>query len=611
MARAGTAAYRSCTRGRVGRNPTAAPRRIAPMRRPTVACASLFVAALASASWAQPAPERPTGWTPKTAVEARRFIAATANPHATDAAYAMLARGGTAVDAAIAAQLVLGLVEPQSSGLGGGTVMLVHVAREARVHAYDGRETAPAAARPERFLDAAGAPLAFADVVATGRAVGVPGTMAALGLAHARHGRLPWAGLFEPAIALAERGFAVSPRLAAAIASDPHLAQDARSAAYFLDAARRPLAPGALLANPAYAATLRTLARDGAQAFYRGRIADDVVATARGHPMLPSDLTLADLASYRALERTPLCGRYRGLRVCGMPPPSSGGTTVLAILGMLEPYDVASMGPGSLWSAHFLSEAGRLAFADRNRYVGDPAFVDVPAGIVDPAYLRERSRQIRATASLGRAAPGEPPGPAAARKVAGSDVEAVELPSTSHLSIVDADGNAVTMTTTIEDAFGARLMTAGGFLLNNQLTDFSFAPRDALGLVANRVEPGKRPRTSMAPTLVYDRAGRVLLLVGSPGGSSIISYVAKAIVAMVDWHLDPQSAIDLPNVGSRNGPTELERNTAAAALAARLAALGHEVVVIPQPSGTQAIARTPRGWIGGADPRRVGSVRGR
>ncbi|HET9339306.1 MAG TPA: gamma-glutamyltransferase, partial [Casimicrobiaceae bacterium] len=398
---------------------------------------------------------------------------------------------------------------------------------------------------------------------------------------------------------------------AGAIAADGQLAKNARAAAYFTDAAGRALVAGTLLRNPAYAATLRTLARDGAAAFYRGEIAEDVVATARAHPSRPSDMTLADLAAYRAIERTPLCGAYRAMRVCGMPPPSSGATTVLAILGLLEPYDVAAMGAGSMWSAHFLSEAGRLAFADRNRYVGDPAFVDVPAGIVDAGYLRERSRLIRTGASLGHAAAGAPPLRAGARKVAHVDADAAEPASTSHLSIVDGEGNAVAMTTTIEDAFGARLMTAGGFLLNNQLTDFSFVPRDAHGAVANRVEPGKRPRTSMAPTILYDRAGRVHLVVGSPGGSAIINYVAKAIVAIVDWRLDPQAAIDLPNVGSRNGPTELESDTPAAVLAPRLAALGHDVVVIPQTSGTQAIVRTPRGWIGGADPRREGTVRGR
>src|SRR6187455_356171 len=349
--------------------------------------AAAYLAAGAAQAQLPPAPEGASGWTDRKPVAARRFLAATANPHATDAAYAVLVRGGSAVDAAIAAQLVLGLTEPQSSGLGGGAFVLVHSARTHKLHAYDGRETAPAAAKPDRFLDASGAPRAFRDVVATGPAVGVPGTLRALELAHANHGKLAWAELFAPAIALADAGFAVSPRLAGAIAADPYLARDPRASAYFFDAAGKPLAAGAILRNPAYAATLRTIARDGAGAFYRGPIAEDVVATVAANASRPGDLTLADLAGYRAVEREPLCGWYRRYRVCGFPPPSSGATTVLAILGMLEPYDIAAMGAGSFWSTHFLSEAGRLAYADRNRYVGDPAFVDVPDGLTDPAYL--------------------------------------------------------------------------------------------------------------------------------------------------------------------------------------------------------------------------------
>ena len=580
------------------------------MRRTGAWVFAIAVLAAGAALAQRPAPEHPSGWVDKAPVAARRFLAATANPHATDAAHAMLARGGSAVDAAIAAQMVLGLVEPQSSGIGGGSVLLVHAARTRTLHAYDGRETAPAAATPDRFLDASGAPRAFVDVVATGPAVGVPGTLRVLELAHARHGKLAWAELFAPAIALADGGFEVSPRLAGAIAADRHLARDARASAYFHDAAGKPLAAGATLRNPAYAAKLRAIARDGADAFYRGPIAADIVATVAANATRPGDLALADLAGYRAIERAPLCGLYRRYRVCGFPPPSSGATTVLAILGMLEPYDVASMGAGSFWSAHFLSEAGRLAYADRNRYVGDPAFVDVPAGLVDPAYLRERSRLIRANASLGRANAGVPPRKLPERKVAAQALDAVEPPSTSHLSIVDAEGNAVAMTTTIEDGFGTRMLTAGGFLLNNQLTDFSFAPVADGAPVANRVEAGKRPRTSMSPTIVYDAAGRVHLVVGSPGGSAIINYVAKTIVAVLDWKLDPQAAVALPNVGSRNGPTELELATAGAELAPRLRALGHDVAVIPQTSGTQAIVRTPTGWIGGDDPRREGTVRG-
>src|SRR5436190_18736123 len=515
------------------------------MRYGRAILAAAVLAAGAAHAQLPPPSEGASGWTDKKPVAARRFLAATANPHATDAAYAVLVRGGSAVDAAIAAQLVLGLTEPQSSGLGGGAFVLVNSGRTHKLHAYDGRETAPAAAKPERFLDASGTPRAFRDVVATGPAVGVPGTLRVLELAHAKHGKLPWSVLFGPAIALAEGGFDVSPRLAAAIAGDASLARDPRASKYFFGADGKPLAAGSVLRNPAYAATLRTIARDGAGALYRGAIAEDIVATVAANAARPGDMTLADLAGYRAIEREPLCGRYRSYRVCGFPPPSSGATTVLAILGLVEPYDIASMGPNSFWSVHFLSEAGRLAYADRNRYVGDPAFVDVPAGIVDTDYLRERSMQIRTTSSLGRAVAGEPPRRVDQRKVAAAAVAAVEPPSTSHVSIVDADGDAVSMTTTIEDGFGTRMLTAGGFLLNNELTDFSFAPMADGQAVANRVEPGKRPRSSMAPTIVYDASGRVHMIVGSPGGSAIINYVAKTIVAVLDWKLDPQAAVAL------------------------------------------------------------------
>ena len=570
--------------------------------------AAVIALPAASPACAQPAPEAASGWTARPAVHARRGIVATANAHASDAAHAVLARGGSAVDAAIAAQLVLGLVEPQSSGIGGGAFLLVHDARSRRLRAYDGRETAPASARPDRFLDAEGRPLAFRDAVAGGRSVGVPGLLRMLELAHRAHGRRPWAELFEPAITLAEAGFAVSPRLATLVASDPLIAASPAARAYFHDGDGRPIEAGARLRNPAYAATLRAIAAGGADAFHHGPIARGIVATVRSAPRAPGDLTEEDLAGYRAIVREPVCGSYRGLRVCGMPAPSSGGTTVLAILGLVEPYDLASMGPASFWSVHFLAEAGRLAYADRDAYVGDPAFVDVPAGLTDPAYLRERGGAIRATASIGRAAPGTPPG-FDARRVAALD-DALELPSTSHLSIVDAAGNAVAMTTTIEDAFGSRLMTPGGFLLNNQLTDVSCRPVVDGRPVANRVEPGKRPRSSMAPTTAYDASGRARYVAGSPGGAAIIHYVAKTLVAMIDWKLDPQAAVALPNFGSRNGPTELERDTPVAELAPKLAAIGHPTSVVPLTSGLNVLARTSSGWSGGTDPRREGSVRG-
>jgi len=566
--------------------------------------------ALAAGAMAQPAdPERAPGWTDKAPVVSKRFMIAAANPLAADAGYAILRQGGSAVDAAIAVQLVLGLVEPQSSGLGGGAFMLVHDAKRNKLIAYDGRETAPAAAKPDRFLDGSGKPLRFYDAVIGGRSVGVPGTVALLAETHQRHGKLPWAELFVPAIELAQNGFRVSPRLHTMIATERHFDQP-RARAYFYDAAGEPLATGAVIANRAYAATLRTIAAGGARSFYEGDIARDIVATVNSPPANPGDMTLADLAAYKVRVREPVCGPYRAYRVCGMPLPSAGGLTVLQMLGILEPYDIKTMEPMSLWSVHFISEAGRLAYADRSVYMADPDFYTPPAGLIDPEYLRERSQLIRTDGSMGRAKPGTPPARAAAQKVAYGDDVALEFPSTSHISIVDLYGNAVAMTTTIEDVFGSRLMTEGGFLLNNELTDFSFAPTADGKPVANRVDGGKRPRSSMAPTIVYDRSGRVHMIAGSPGASAIINYVVKTLVGVLDWGLDPQAAIALPNFGSRNGPTELEKDTAAAALEPKLRALGHETRVADETSGLHAIVRTAAGWIGGADPRREGAVRG-
>jgi gamma-glutamyltranspeptidase/glutathione hydrolase len=342
----------------------------------------------------------------------------------------------------------------------------------------------------------------------------------------------------------------------------------------------------------------------------RTQIARDIIDTVTTAPVNRGDLTEGDLAAYRVRVREPVCAPYRAWTVCGMPPPSSGGIAVLQVLALLEPYDVAAMGPGSFWSAHFLSEAGRLAFADRDVYVADPDFVVLPPGLLDREYLRERSRLIATTGSLRRAKAGDPPRPKAAKKVAHGAHAALELPSTSHVSIVDRHGNAVAMTTTIEYAFGSGLMTAGGFLLNNELTDFSFAPEEDGKPVANRVEGGKRPRSSMAPTIVYDRAGRVVVVAGSAGGSAIINDVARVLLAVLDWGLDPQAASALPYVGSRNGPTELEQGTAAIALQPKLEALGHETRALQSVSGVHAIVRTRTGWIGGADPRREGTGRG-
>ncbi|MEP7328563.1 MAG: gamma-glutamyltransferase [Betaproteobacteria bacterium] len=537
-------------------------------------------------------------------------MVAAANPLAAEAGNRMLARGGSAVDAAIAVQMVLGLVEPQSSGLGGGALMLVHDARTKHLIAYDGRETAPAAARPDRFLKD-GKPLEFHDAVIGGKSVGVPGTVRMLEIAHRRHGRLKWTDLFVPAIELAERGFAVSPRLHTLLGMDRYLTQS-RARTYFFDGNGKPLAIGTMLRNPAYAATLRAIAKGGADAFYGGAIARDIIDTANGHPWNPGDLTAADLAGYRAIVREPVCDGYRGYRVCGFPLPSSGGVTVLQILKMLEPFDVTAMGPASFWSVHFMSEAGTLAFADRDVYMADPAFFSPPVGLLDDDYLRARSTLIRPGRSLAIAAAGDPPqAEAPARRVALGTHAALEFESTSHMSIVDRYGNAVAMTTTIEDAFGSRLMTQGGFLLNNELTDFSFVPEENGKPVANRVEPGKRPRSSMAPTIAYDHLGRVAIITGSSGGSAIINYVTKTLLGVIDWQLDPQAAVALPNFGNRNGPTELELDTAVSALAPKLQAVGARTRMQVMTSGTQAIVRTRDGWIGGADPRREGAVVGR
>jgi gamma-glutamyltranspeptidase/glutathione hydrolase len=442
--------------------------------------------------------------------------------------------------------------------------------------------------------------------VVGGRSVGVPGTVAVMADAHRRWGKLPWARVFEPAIRLAGEGFAVSPRLSGLLSRETALKSDPRARAYFYNEDGSARAVGYRLANPAFAATLREIAAKGAAAFYNGPIAEGVVGAVRGHPTNPGGMTLADLAAYRVEERAPVCGRYRDRTICGMGPPSSGGIAVLQMFAMLERHDLSRLGPGAD-AAHLLAEAGRLAFADRGLYLGDPAFVPVPtAGLLDSAYLKARGDLVSPERSMGRAAPGQPPMKRTWLFGAG---EATEF-GTSHISIIDAAGNAVAMTTTIEDGFGARLMAPGGFLLNNELTDFNFQLMDGDRPAANRVEPGKRPRSSMAPTLVFDASGRLEMVVGSPGGSQIITYVAKTLIALIDWRLDPQAAVDVPNHGSRNGPTELERGTEAEGWAGALQARGHEVRLIDMTSGIQAIIRRADGagggLAGGADSRREG-----
>lgn len=560
-------------------------------------------------------PEGSSGYTEKSGWVAKKFMVAAANPLAVDAGYQMLKAGGSAVDAAIATQMVLGLVEPQSSGLGGGAFMLHFDG--SRVLAYDGRETAPRNVTGKLFHDAEGKAMPFHEAMVGGRAVGVPGVLRMLELAHKQNGKLPWATLFNPAIKLATDGFAVSPRLAILLQHETYLKQDPVAAAYFYDAQGKPRPVGYILKNPALAATLKAIARDGANAFYRGQIAQDIAAKVAQHPTNPGEMGLHDIASYKAKVREPVCSDYKLWTVCGMPPPSSGGIAIAQILGILEKKNIAAYPPvNGAWdpyALHLFSEAGRLAYADRDRYIADPDFAPLPGGSVQPLldkkYLARRAALI-GEESMGKAQPGDPFN---ARMTWASSLSP-EFPSTSHISVVDASGNAVSMTTTIENGFGSRQMV-DGFLLNNELTDFSFDPSDVNGFIANRVQPGKRPRSSMAPTFVFEKGTKKLVLsVGSPGGPYIINYVGKVLVGMMDWGLTVQQAIDLPNAGSRNGPTELERGRTPQSLIKALTERKHDVKVVEQTSGLQGIMRLnihgEEVWFGGADPRREGIAKG-
>jgi gamma-glutamyltranspeptidase / glutathione hydrolase len=505
---------------------------------------------------------------------ATHFMVAAAHPLAVQAGVEMLERGGSAVDAAVAVQMVLGLVEPESSGIGGGAFLVRWAPQDKRVTTYDGREAAPAAARADRFVED-GKRMPFMQAVLSGRSVGVPGVLRMLQLAHRQHGRLPWRELFAPAIRLAEEGFTVSPRLARVLAREEYLRDDA--------AARKIFYGGAQIRNPEYAATLRAIADHGADAFYTGAIAEDIAGAVRAHG---GDMTEQDLAAYRAIEREPVCGAYRLWRLCSMGPPSSGGVAVLQILGILQNTSFAVAAPKSEEAVHLFSEAAKLAYADRAAYLGDPAFSSIPLQrLLRSEYLKSRAGLIHETA-MHRAAPGD------------------RESGTSHLSIVAPDGEAVAMTTTIESSFGSRIMVRG-FLLNNQLTDFDFLPGGP-----NEPGPRKRPRSSMAPTLVF-RGGELELVVGSPGGSSIINYVAKTLVAVLDWRLDIQAAIDVPNFGSRNGPLEIEADSDLVSLARPLAARGHIVELLQLQSGVHGVERVPGGWRGGADARREGVAMGR
>ena len=569
-------------------------------------------------------PEIASGYNEKPGWATLKFAVAAADPRAADAGYQVLKAGGSAVDALVAVQMVLSLVEPQATGIGGGGFLLHFNGKD--VEAFDGRETAPATADEKLFIGPDGKPMQFFDAVVGGKAVGVPGIVRMLEMAHKEYGRLPWAKLFEPAIALADIGFRVSPRMHASLLADLHLKKDPASAEYFYLPDGSPKRTGTILTNPALAVVLRKIAAEGSKAFHEGDVAQAMVDKVRNHASNPGRLSMADLAGYKSIKRAPICSDYQAnhhdFRICGFPPPGSGAIAMAQILGILNNTNAASLPlkdglPSADW-LHLYTDAARLAFADRAQYLGDPAFVQPPAGnwmsLLDPGYLADRAKAIGQGAgalSIKTALPGMPGGVKSSYAPMPNQVEH----GTSHISIVDSYGNAIAMTGTVESAFGSRQLVRG-FLLNSELTDFSFVPSDESGVpVANRVEPGKRPRSSMSPTLVFDKAtGSLIMGVGSSGGAQIIHDTAKTIYGVLNWGLLPQQAVSVPNFGSFNGPTLLEEKRFPAATLDALKARGHEVREVTTPSGLQAITRsqahgTPV-WMGGADPRREGVVMG-
>lgn len=566
-------------------------------------------------------PEISSGYHKKPGWATSEFAVASANPLSTDAGYQIIQAGGNAVDAAVAVQMVLTLVEPQSSGIGGGAFFLFWDGEE--IHAYNGRETAPSGATPELFLDENGDPLPFGDAVRSGKSVGVPGTMALMKVIHEKFGSLPWKDVLEPAIILAEEGFHITPRLHTMLKEDESLRNDKVARAFYYDKNGNAHPAGYLLKNPALAQILKNAAENGLSAFYEGDVARDIAKRVQNHKR-PGAMTIDDLANYPTLEleTEEICNDWKVYEICGFPPPASGHIAIMQILGIMEHLDEPEVSfqdsiPSADWLHQYL-EAAKLAFADRNQYIADERFVEPPAGswqsMMNSEYLAKRAQLIRYDQAMEKAEPGNP---GEIQTTYGIQKFQPEF-GTSHISIVDREGNAVSMTTTIESGFGSRIMSdggtglSGGFMLNNELTDFSLNPIDKNGnLIANRVEPGKRPRSSMAPTLVFDRqTGEFLAAVGSPGGTSIIHYTAKAIVGMFDWNLNAQEAIDLPNFGNYNSPSVLEEGRYPFEIINELERMGHEIIIRPMTSGIQAIQKTDSGYFGGADPRREGVVMG-
>jgi len=549
-------------------------------------------------------PEASTGLVVNKAVYGKEFMVSSANPYASKAGFNILKKGGSAVDAAIAVQLVLTLVEPQSSGIGGGTFMLHWDDSQKKITTFDGRETAPKAATSELFLDKKGNAIKWIDAVVGGRSVGVPGVLSALKKAHDQYGKLPWSDLFVDAIKLAEEGFIVSPRLEKLLGMkfNPgiHLLPEING--YFFPNGKS-IKAGSLLKNKKLAKVLRSIANEGIDVFYTGWVAKKIIDKVQQAKIAPGLLTLNDMASYQAKERPAVCGAYKEYNVCGMPPPSSGGIAVIQILSQLQGFNLSQYKPNDVQALHLYTQSSRLAFADRNHYVADSDFVFVPVkGLIDESYLAKRAKLINLDIDMGNASAGTPQG-----SLVQTDDSSIERPSTSHISIVDKNGNAVSMTSSVENGFGSALMVEG-FILNNQLTDFSLAPKKNGHLIANRLEPLKRPRSSMAPTMVFNQDKSLKLVIGSPGGSRIINYVAQTIIGVLDWKLNPQEAINLPKVTNRNKVTTLESDTNVVKLKANLEAKGHKVIIRNLNSGIHAIEVTDKGLVGGADPRREGLV---
>lgn len=554
------------------------------------------------------APEKGTTLTEQNLTTAKHFMAASANPLATKAGYEILQKGGSAIDAMIAIQATLGLVEPQSSGLGGGAFLVYWDNKKHQLTTFDARETAPKSVTPELFLDTQGKPLEFMTAVVGGRSVGTPGVPKLLETVHKRYGKLPWNSLFNSPIALATNGFNVSPRMAESVKSNvDYLKRYPSTSAYFLPNGK-PLEAGQLLKNPAYANSLKTLATQGSQPFYQGSYAQNIVKAVQSASDNPGKLAMNDFANYQIIERKPICGGYREYQVCGMDAPSSGGIAVGQILGILNQFDKNQSRADSLDTWRLLGDASRLAFADRDKYVADPAFVPVPSKqLLDPTYLKQRANLLKNTTTALTATPAGTV-TNGINAINRTPASAIELPSTSHIVIVDKEGNIVSMTTSIENAFGSTLM-ANGYLLNNELTDFSFEPNKNGEVIANRVEGGKRPRSSMAPTIVF-KDSQPYMAIGSPGGSRIIGYVAKTMVAHVDWGMNIQQAISAPNMLNRFGTYEIEEKTPLAEKAKDLEAIGYKTQVHDLNSGVQAIIIEPHQLVGGADPRREGRVMG-